>query len=300
MSVRVELRHLRYFVALAEDLHFGAAARRLRIAQPSLSQQIRSLEKELGVTLLERANRGTKLTEAGAVYLLEARAILASVETAATDARRAERGEVGRLAIGFLSLAALDVLPPLLERFRKINPDVSITLLEQSTEEQMRGVLDGTLDLGIVREPAPSELIASRHLLRDAQVVAVPATHRLAANRKIAMEQLRDEAFILFPRTEGTAMYDRIISACAHAGFSPRVVQEARIVTTMIGLVAAGLGVAILPSIAARVGQPAVIYLPLAPRLMLDTRLIWHPGTFQAKPAVRAFLDTKQHKRSDA
>src|SRR3984893_6662148 len=148
----MELRHLRYFIAVAEELHFGRAAGRLHIAQPSLSHQIRNLERELGVKLLDRGTRHVNLTEAGRTYFEQANRIMRSVEDASLAARRTERGEIGHLAIGFLGLAALDTLPPLLRKVRTRYPHVALAFYEQSTEEQVRRIHDGSLDVGIIRE----------------------------------------------------------------------------------------------------------------------------------------------------
>jgi DNA-binding transcriptional LysR family regulator len=294
----MNLRDLRYFVALAEDLQFSRTARKLSIAQPSLSQKISGLESELGVRLFARDTRQVNLTSAGKTFLLRVRNILAEIEQATDAVRRIERGESGHIKIGFVGLAGLDVLPLLLRRLRGRYPSISVSLFERSSEEQARNVLDGSLDVGIVREPNSIVPLMSHHLVNDPQILAIPADHRLARRPTIKLRELRNEAFIMFPRTEGTGMYDRIIGACARTGFSPRIVQEAMMMTTTIGLVAAKVGVAIVPSVTRQIREKGVVYRPFLPRLTVDTGLIWNAKTAPLNPALVAFLNMQTGKRS--
>src|SRR5579885_147540 len=286
----MNLRDMRYFVALAEELQFSRTARKLAITQPSLSQKIRALETELGARLFERGTRRVDLTSAGQTFLLRVRAILAEIEQASEAVRRAERGETGHIRIGFVSLAGLDVLPPLLRRFHGKYPDISVSLYERSSEEQARNVADGALDIGIVREPKSIAGLASRHIVNDPQILVLPRDHRLANKPAIGLRELRNENFVLFPRKEGTGMYDRVIGACDRAGFSPRIVQEATMMTTTIGLVAASVGIAIVPSVASCIRHAGVVYRTLLPRLTVDTGLIWKPKAADLNPALAAFL----------
>jgi len=288
----MELRHLRYFVMVAEQLHFGRAAERLAIAQPSLSQQIKNLEQELGVLLLERGTRHVALTEAGSAYLTEARLIIRQMEEARLVAQRAQRGEIGGLSLGFFALAALDTLPMLLSQFRQGHPDVLLKLHEMSNDEQARNVLAGSLDAGIVREPTVTGSLSMLRVFRDTQVVILPSSHRLAKRRTVHLADLRDEAFIIPPRSTGAAQYDRVIGACTAAGFSPRIVQDATFTTTVIGLVQAGLGVSIVPAIAAHIHSRAAVFRPLTPRIVVDTCIIWNADTFASKPVLMAFVNT--------
>jgi DNA-binding transcriptional LysR family regulator len=288
----VELRQLRYVVTVADQLHFGRAAGQLGIAQPSLSQQIKNLEIELGVRLFERDTRRVALTEAGQAYVQEARAILARVHDAALVAQRAERGEVGRLSLGFVGFAALDTLPPLIGAFRRKFPDVLLRLHELSNENQIRGVLDGTLDVGIVREPATTTRIRFQSTFRDVQVVALPASHRLATQKQVKLRDLRDDPFIMTPRDNGFALYERIIGACVKAGFSPKIAQEAVMMMTGLGLVAAEVGVAIVPSLAVALHLPTVVFRPLSPAVVVHTGLIWDAEALAERPVVQALLAT--------
>jgi len=290
----MELRQLRYVVAVADQLHFGRAARQLAIAQPSLSQQIRNLERELEARLFERDTRRVALTEAGQAYVQEARAILARLRDATVLAQRAHRGELGRLSLGFVGFAALDTLPALLGAFQRRYPEVILRLHELSNEEQIKGVLNGTLDAGIVREPASNGRIGCQSVLRDVQVLALPATHRLARQQRIRLRDLRNEPFIVTPRDNGLALYERIVGACVEAGFSPRIVQEAVMTTTVLGLVAAQMGVAIVPSLAVSLRLPAVVCRPLSPAVVVQTGLIWDTATLADKPVLQALLATSR------
>jgi DNA-binding transcriptional LysR family regulator len=292
----MKLRDLQYFATLADELHFGRAARKLAIAQPSLSQKIRSFENELGVSLFQRHNRQVALTSAGQSLHPYAKNILSDIGKAKTLVQGAGRGEIGQLRIGFIGLAALDILPPLLAQFRANYPNVIFNLYERSSAEQVKNVLDGELDVGIVREPRAVTSLASMHITRDPLVVALPKSHRFAKKRRIAIRDLKDESFVLFPRNKGTAMYDRIIGACVAADFSPRVVQEANIMTTIIGLVATGVGLSIIPSVASCVRHERVVYLPLTPPLLLDTGMIWDPKVRLLNPALEAFLRLQRAK----
>jgi DNA-binding transcriptional LysR family regulator len=262
----MELRHLRYFVAVAEELHFTRAAERLHIGQPPLSQQIQALEEELGVQLFARSKRRVALTEAGQRFLVSARQILADTEQAAEQARRAARGEVGELRIGFTSsLPLTPLLPGVLNDYRRRHPQVTLTLREMFTTDQFDALMAERLDVGFVRYTnvtAPPGL-ALREIHRDPLRVVINQRHPLAGEKSLSFAQLRDEAFISYPHDAGTGLSVMLRQLGLAAGFEPKVVQEAREATTQIGLVAAGLGVAILPSPLECVRLSGVRYVPL-------------------------------------
>lgn len=291
----MELRHLRYFVAVAEELHFGRAAGRLMIAQPPLSQQIQNLEREVGARLFRRTNRRVELSDAGRAFLADARRALDGAEQAVQAARRAERGEVGRLVIGFVSSATYAVLPPVLRGFRRARPGVELVLRERTTAEQVEALEARQLDLGFVRTPPPSPRLAHRVLAEEDFVAALPQNHRLARGRKrVALGDLRDEAFLLFPRTMAMGLYDRVLGACLQAGFSPRVIQEVTQPAVMIGLVAAGLGVALVPECVQALKWKNVAYRPLnGPVLATNVTLVWRRD--DESEAVRAFVEQAGH-----
>jgi DNA-binding transcriptional LysR family regulator len=246
----MELRHLRYFVAVAEELHFGRAATRLHIAQPPLSRQIRDLEREVGTPLFERTPRGVALTPAGRAFLPEARLTLAQAERAQRTAQRAARGETGRLRVGFVEAATHSgVLPNVLSFFRMHLPSIGLSLFEMDALQQSEALRDGRVDLGLLHSP-PSDAdrwLRVEPVYTDPVILAVPEGHRLAGRARFALSSLADESFVLFQRDVAPSIYDSIIARCRSAGFSPRVVQEAAGWHTLVSLVAAGVGVAFIP-----------------------------------------------------
>lgn len=262
----MELRHLRYFVAVAETLSFTRAAQRLHIGQPPLSMQIRDLEAELGARLFERSRRKVALTEAGRRFLEHARAILARAAHAAEDARRAAAGELGELRVGFTSsLPYTEIMPDVLSAFRRRYPEVRLQLRELFTTAQFAALVGGELDVGLVRvgADAPPSGIALRELAREPLLLVMPAAHRLAQRAALSFAELAEEEFITFPPGTGTGLPDKLQQLARAAGFAPRIVQTAREATTQIGLVAAGLGLALLPAPLACVRIPRVRYLRL-------------------------------------
>jgi DNA-binding transcriptional LysR family regulator len=263
----MELRHLRYFVAVAEELHFSRAAERLHIAQPPLSQQIRRLEDELGVRLFERTRRRVLLTDAGRMVLEEARRTLAQAARVVNVARRSAEGAAGFLRIGFSSSAPYTTLPAILRRFRAQFPDVKLSLFERSSEEQVELLAADAIDAAFVRRPvenAPASLIV-KTILREPLVLALPQSHRLRRRRAVEVRALADESFILFPRHAAPGLYDQIAAMCRRAGFQPTVAQEAVQMQTIVSLVSAGLGVAIVPASIRKLHRERVAYRELIP-----------------------------------
>lgn len=262
----MELRHLRYFVAVAEELHFGRAAARLGLTQPPLSQQIRQLEEEIGVELFSRAERRIALTPAGSEFLGYARAALGQVQSGVRSAQRVQRGELGELVVGFISSMAYTYLPWVLRTFRSRFPEVGLVLNEQATPEQMRTLEDGRLHVGLLRGPVKSPVLASTTLLREPFVVALPTNHRLAGARKVSLAHLAQDPMIMYPRRMGGHFYDQILSLCRGAGFTPKVSQEAIQMHVAVGLVSAGIGVALVPASIQLLPIPGVAFRPLAER----------------------------------
>lgn len=287
----MELRHLRYFVTLAEELHFGRAAEKLHISQPPLSMQIRALEDELGVMLFNRTQRHVALTQAGHALLQEARQILARVEQAVLITRRAGRGEIGELAVGFISVADYNVLPVVLREFRRKFPLVNLTLREATTDAQVRDLVAGRLDVGFLLPPVTEPALESVSILREPLIVALPEKHPLAKKAgKLALEKLKDAPFILFPRPNAPGLYDDVVSCCKAAGFSPRVEQEAIQMQTIISLVSAELGVALIPASLTNLRRTGVVYKSLKQQSPLtEIHLAWRRG--DELPALRVFLD---------
>jgi DNA-binding transcriptional LysR family regulator len=260
----VELRQLRYFVAIAEEGNFSRAARRLHVSQPPLSTQIKSLEDELGMRLLERSNRGVSLTAAGSVFYEETRAVLARLEHARGKALRADRGDIGMLAVGFVSIADYGILPPALKHFRASFPLVEVQLHELTTDAQIRELRATRLDLGIALAPVDEPDLEFERLLREELVLAAPSGHpAVKGSGAVDLRALAKESFIIPPRDIGPGLYDLIISHCHAAGFAPRITQHARQMQTVVGLVSSGMGFALVPASVRNLQRTGVQYRPL-------------------------------------
>ena len=270
----MELRHLRYFLAIVAERHFTRAAKRLGIAQPPLSQQIRQLEQEVGIALFTRTARGVTLTAAGEAFLPHAEAALREVDRARTAARRIRQGDLGTLRVGFTSAASLNPLVPgAISAFRNTYPDVELRLIVLPTAPLLAQLSQDQIDVAFVR-PTSSERHALRAIpLPDERLwIAVPSGHALATRKRVRLDELRDEPFILYPRANGSLLYDSIIGACQRAGFSPRVVQEAPQMASMVSLVAAGVGVTLVPECVCQLRPAGVRYIRIngqAPVAML-------------------------------
>jgi len=296
----MELRHLRYFIAVAEELNFTRAATRLHIGQPPLSMQIRDLEEEIGVRLFERGPRRVALSTAGERFLLHARRILDGVEEAVAEARRAARGELGELRVGFTSsLPFTDLLPDALNAYRRRFPQVRLQLREMFTPEQFQALVRGELDVGFVRLQAgtPPAGIVLREVARNPLRLVVNAAHRLAGAAQVHLAELAGEDFISFPADVGTDLPGVLRALCRQAGFEPRIVQTAREATTQIGLVAAGLGVAVLPAPLESVRIARVRYLALAePEAQFRLALAIREG--EPVPTLGGFLEVLESLRA--
>ncbi|MDB4912449.1 MAG: LysR substrate-binding protein [Gemmatimonadetes bacterium] len=259
----MELRHLRYFVAVAEELHFGRAAERLNIAQPPLSRQIHDLEREIGTLLFDRVARGVELTAAGAAFLPEARLTLAQAERAQRTAMRAAHGETGRLRVGFVEAAThTGILPDVLSFFRMHLPAIGLSLFELDALQQADAFRDGRIDVGILNSlPLDADRWLKVEVIYSEKVMlAVPKAHRLAGRARCTLADLAAEPFVLFPRFVDPVMYDDIIARCRAAKFSPRVVQEATGWHTLASLVSAGVGIGFVPRSLTQFQQAGVIY----------------------------------------
>ncbi|HET8593949.1 MAG TPA: LysR family transcriptional regulator [Intrasporangium sp.] len=261
----MELRHLRYFVAVAEERHFGRAAQRLHMAQPPLSQQIKALEAELGVRLLERSTRRVDLTAAGERYLERARAVLEAVDAAGGEARRVQEGEVGHLRIGFTGSATYELLPRLARRLRQQLPGLTLDLTgEMLTPRQVRALKTHTIDLGFLRPPVRVPDLEV-HVLRNEPLVAVlPETHPFAERQSVVLADLRDEVFISYPSHQASVTYDAVLSACGRVGFSPKEIHEVAETSTLVSFVAAGLGVALVPASVQHLQITGAVYRPIS------------------------------------
>ncbi|WP_455823776.1 LysR substrate-binding domain-containing protein [Pseudomonas graminis] len=289
----MELRHLRYFIAVAEELHFGRAAQVLGISQPPLSQQIQALEQEVGARLFERTNRRVELSEAGRLFLQEARLVLAQVDKAADVARRAQLGELGELKIGFTSSAPFNSsIPQAIFAFRQAFPAVHLNLQEMSSTEVAESLVDESIQVGLMRPLPLPDSLSVIELMREPLVAVLNAGHPLVqgSERGLHLKQLADEPFVFFPRTYGSGLYAQLLNLARDAGFSPHFAQEAGEAMTIIGLVAAGLGVSVLPASYQRIRIDGVVY-----RTLLDREAVTAVWLVQRKgaqsPRAKAFVE---------
>jgi DNA-binding transcriptional LysR family regulator len=259
----MELRHLRYFITVATELHFGRAAEKLRIAQPPLSKQIQDLEKELGFELFTRTKRSVALTPAGQAFLIEVSQIFQQLERAIDIGGKTSRGELGQISIGFVGSATYNILPVMLQQFRDRYPHVQIKLHELTTDRQLIWLREGRIDIGLIRPPIVERDLASQVIFQESVVVALPTHHHLAILESIDLSALATEPFILFPRELAPGLYDPIIAICQAAGFSPHVVQECIQMQTIVSLVSANMGVSILPESIQEAQRQGVVYKPI-------------------------------------
>jgi DNA-binding transcriptional LysR family regulator len=286
----MDLRKLRYFVATAEELHFGRAARRLGLSQPPLSMQLRALEEDLGVRLFDRDNRNVALTRVGALLLVEARRILAQVDQARSLVQRAARGEYGSLSVGFITPVEYSFLPPLLREFRRHHPHVALQLQELMTDEQLAELERGTLDVGFLTGPVMGNRLAHREVMAEPLIAAIPQGHRLAASAgRLSIKRLASEDVIIFPRKIAPALFDETLAFCQSAGFSLRIGQQVSQSQTIISLVSAGMGVAIVPASMRHLRRKGVMYRPFAERgPTMRSFAVWPAD--QSYPVLDQFL----------
>lgn len=289
MIERLELRHLRYFVTVAEELHFGRAARRLGIAQPPLSQQIQRLEQVLGMRLFERTSRRVQLTDGGTTLLAEARRVLAAATEAMEATRRAGRGELGELRVAFAATVMFLALPEVIREFRGRYPGVHLDLREMPTGPQLAALKAGEIDIGFVREPRPDPDLEIVTVMREPLRIAVNKSHPLAARPTIAVRHLAEEPFVLFPEELAPGLHAQVMGLCRAAGFTPRVVEESRELYTSVSLVEAGIGVSILPASVEKLGWRGVRYRAI-PSAMAETRIAAAWRRDRVRPVVQAFM----------
>ncbi len=289
----MELRHVRYFVAAAEELSFRRAAERLHVSQPALSVQIAQLEDELGATLLDRDRHHVALTAAGKVFLDRARRLLHAADEAVRAAGRAARGETGRLAIGFIAQLSYEWLPTVLRSFRKRHPDVEINLTELTPTRQIEELVDRRLDLGIIGLglPTPHDELEVAVMSQERLVVALPLDHPMANRRRVALRELAQEKFIFTARVDAPAFSPWLLALCQRAGFEPEIALETDRSPSALNYVAAGFGVALFPAQIGRLAMPLVRFVPLdksTPEYQLC--VAWRKDN--ASPALERFLVT--------
>ncbi len=290
----MDIRQLRYFVAVAEELNFSQAARRLHMSQPPLSMQIKAVEEELGATLLERNRRRVRLTEPGRHFLEHARSVIAQVDGAGDAVRRVARGEAGVMRLAFTgSVPMIEAFPRFLQAFREKHPGVRLEMGHLSTGAQLQALSDRRIDAGFLRPSplyAPSADIEVRPIREDRLMLALPSAHRLARSRgAVRMASLADEPFVMFPRDMGCGLHDHVMGLASRAGFAPRVVQEAREGVTILALIAAGTGVSILPDTYRYASVPGVTLRPIADAAAASC-LLMACRKNEASPLVERFV----------
>lgn len=290
MDEDVELRHLRYFVAVAEELHFGRAAERLHLSQPPLSQQIRRLEELLGYPLFSRTTRSVALTEAGTAYLERARRTLRTVQRDVDETRRIGRGETGSLHVGFVGSAMLTTLPRIFSAYGEAYPGVQMHLHESFTSRVMEGMENGTLDAGILRDGDGAEGFAVTTMFSEPYLAVLPRSHACAGQKSVSPGMLRDDPFVLYPRSAGARAYEKPLTIFEEHGFRPRIVQEASHWLTILRLVGAGLGVSVAPACVQRLASAEVVCLPLrGAKAMSQIEIV--RGMEDTRPIVENFLE---------
>jgi DNA-binding transcriptional LysR family regulator len=301
----MELRHLRYFVAVAEELNFRRAAERLHISQPPLTTQLQQLEEEIGVKLLERDSHHVALTAAGDVFLQSCRQLLRDADTAAQAARRAARGETGRLAIGFIASLAHGIVPTLLRDYRRRFPDVELILAEMDTSQQLEELRERRLDVGLMGAWLPLENaeLESVVIAEEPLIAALPEDHSLAQRRSLQLAALAHEKFVLASQQNASGYNRWLIRICEKAGFKPQIARESyRRTTTVLNYVAAGFGVTIVPAQFSRVPTSGIVFVPLARRTPLYRYCaVWHhdgcsPVLERFITAARAFKPGLHHE----
>lgn len=272
----MELRHLRYFVAVSESLHFGEAASKLGIAQPSLSQQIRQLETELQTSLLRRTKRRVQLTEAGELFLEEARDILARTDRAAMIARRVGRADGGRIRVGIGYCMNERALVQAVSTFSTIHPKVRVELQTNAVPLQIAALRDQRIDVALVRYPVTESSLNSEVLVSEPLVVALPKTHRFAGRQSVLLSALAHEPFVLTARELVPVYHDIVLKTCREAGFAPNAPHETDLLHILLGLVAAGCGVALVPAFTQKERPRRVTFASMRPASpMLQTVVAW-------------------------
>ena len=285
----IENRHLRYFLEVARTLHITRAAERLHIAQPALTQNIQQLEQELGVELFERKGRRITLTEAGRVFECEAEHSLRVFQGAQLAARRAARGEVGKVVIGFQSTAGLTLIPQMLKNLANKYPEIEVTLREMGTAVQRKSLRQGEIDVGILYT-LPDDEFSHHELTPESLVIALPESHPLAARDSIAIKELAKDRFILPAAEVAEVLYHAVLAECADSGFQPRHIQEVSTAQTALGIVSAGFGISVLPAAIQALPRKGVVLKPIRnSRLQIQLALMW-PGK-HASPIIPKLIE---------
>lgn len=280
----MELRQLQYFIAVAEELNFSRAAERVKITQPPLSLQIQNLEKELDIVLFYRNKRQVKLTDAGKLFYTEVCKIFNHLERAVEDAKRTQHGEIGTIRVGFVGSATYDILPSILREFRNLYSEVEVHLFEMSTPMQLEALHEGEIDIGVLRPPVNDEIVHTEIVSTVPCVLAVPKQHPLLKIKNVSLSDLKTYPFVMLSRKTWSNLYDEILGLC-----NPIIQQEALEFQTVIGLVAAKLGIAVVPQSAVNLHTQDVVYLDLGDQLPVASMgIAWRQK--DPSPLVQSFI----------
>ncbi|HLK57830.1 MAG TPA: LysR family transcriptional regulator [Chthonomonadaceae bacterium] len=285
----MELRRLHSFIAVAEELHFGRAAQRLCLAQPALSRQIQQLERELGVLLFERMHHRVALTQAGEVFLEEVRQGLAQLEKAAQAARETGRGHRGQLKVGFTAATMYRLLPQIIRTFQERFPHAEVTFTEVYSGQQPEQLHEKRIDVGFALSVSQDERLCVEPVWKEPLVAVLPRNHPLAVQVELALSDLAEEPFVLFPRPLGPGLYDQILQFCQRAGFQPRTTHEAAPQRTIITVVGTGAGVSLIPAGLQAIQDPGVVYRPFRPPVPeIEFAVMWRQE--DTSPLLHNFL----------
>jgi DNA-binding transcriptional LysR family regulator len=287
--INITLRHLRYFVAVAEDLNFATAAKRLHISQPPLTRQIQLLEEQLGVQLFDRSTRRVELTSPGKIYLDEARSVLAQVEKGWALARHAAEGEIGSLIIGYEKVSVLDFLFLAIKEFKASFPKIDLVLKEMRSDEQEHALNERQISIGFILPPIKSNVLKTETIAREPMVAVLPEGHPLCERHELQLNDLANEFFVLSPMSNQCGLRHQVIEVCRTGGFNPKVAQETNDVQVLLGLVAAGMGVALLPEHFDHLKRPGIVFRRLPATTMIEFAMAWRQDD-TSRP-LQAFLD---------
>ncbi|MGG1662050.1 LysR family transcriptional regulator [Brevibacillus sp. NRS-1366] len=268
----MELRQLKYFITVAKELHFGRAAKLLQISQPPLSQQIKQLEEEMGVRLFHRTQRHVELTEAGKFFFARVNDFLENLNLACEQAQKIHRGKLGEIILGFTGTATYSILPKILHACKIKYPEIKIVLRELTTVEQVKALQEGQIHVGLLVPPIESDSIKVEVLREESFMVTLPKNHPLAKHMSpVDLASLANESFLMPRRDDGPGYYDAMVSLCYQAGFSPKIILEAKQYHTFISLVSSGIGIALLPSSIQFIDNEEIVFLPIK-----DIRPTWN------------------------
>jgi DNA-binding transcriptional LysR family regulator len=291
----MDLRHIKYFIAVAEELNIGRAALKLHISQPPLTRQIKQLEDELGVQLFHRTPRGVELTQAGEMFLVESKNIRSLVESAVERTSRAGQGKLGRLDVGFFGSAIFSAIPQILQHFRSSYPDVTVALHSMTKQEQIQALRQQRITVGITRLPAEHADITSQTIIDEDLYLAAHTDSALCKKKSVSLSELSNHPLIVFPNTGRPNFADKVIKICSAHGFTPSISHVVTDANLGVALVAAGYGICLVPASVATLKLPSVIYIPIKEHPIVDLSCVYRSD--DRSPLLAAFLAVTKNFR---